>query len=68
MKPGWSAAHARYARRAQTPITARSATPAQVHASADPFVRQFVDGEPDGPVPFHYPARPYAEELAASAG
>jgi phospholipid/cholesterol/gamma-HCH transport system ATP-binding protein len=43
-------------------------TPDEVHRSADPFVRQFVDGEPDGPVPFHYPARPYAEELAASAG
>ena len=26
-------------------------------ASAEAFVRQFVDGEPDGPVPFHYPAR-----------
>jgi phospholipid/cholesterol/gamma-HCH transport system ATP-binding protein len=26
-------------------------------------VRQFVDGQPDGPVPFHYPAKPYAEEL-----
>jgi len=43
-------------------------TPDEVHHSADPFVRQFVDGESDGPVPFHYPARPYAEELAASAG
>ena len=32
-------------------------TPAEVRASGDPFVRQFVDGEPDGPVPFHYPAR-----------
>ena len=32
-------------------------TPAEVRASTDPFVRQFVDGEPDGPVPFHYPAR-----------
>jgi hypothetical protein len=27
-------------------------------------VRQFVDAEPDGPVPFHYAARPLAEELA----
>jgi len=27
-------------------------------------VRQFVDGEPDGPVPFHYPARTLAEEFA----
>jgi len=43
-------------------------TPDEVHRSADPFVRQFVDGESDGPVPFHYPARPYAEELAANAG
>ena len=38
-------------------------TPDEVRHSTDPFVRQFVDGEPDGPVPFHYPARPYAEEL-----
>ncbi|MGI8895400.1 MAG: ABC transporter ATP-binding protein [Casimicrobiaceae bacterium] len=42
-------------------------TPAEVRASADPFVRQFVDGEPDGPVPFHYPARPYTAELTAHA-
>ncbi len=40
-------------------------TPDEVRRSTDPFVRQFVDGEPDGPVPFHYPARPYAEELRA---
>ena len=32
-------------------------TPDEVRASSDPFVRQFVDGAPDGPVPFHYPAR-----------
>jgi phospholipid/cholesterol/gamma-HCH transport system ATP-binding protein len=41
-----------------------SGTPAEVRASADPFVRQFVDGQPDGPVPFHYAARPLAEEFA----
>lgn len=41
-------------------------TPDEVRHSTDPFVRQFVDGEPDGPVPFHYPARPYADELAAT--
>ncbi|MCC6870506.1 MAG: ABC transporter ATP-binding protein, partial [Burkholderiales bacterium] len=35
----------------------------EVRASADPFVRQFVDGAPDGPVAFHYPARPYADEF-----
>ena len=38
-------------------------TPEQVRASADSYVRQFVDGEPDGPVPFHYPARALAEEF-----
>jgi len=38
-------------------------TPDEVRNSTDPFVRQFVDGEPDGPVPFHYPARPYLDEL-----
>jgi phospholipid/cholesterol/gamma-HCH transport system ATP-binding protein len=40
-------------------------TAAEVRASGDKFVRQFVDGEPDGPVPFHYPARSYAEQLRA---
>ncbi len=31
--------------------------------SQDPFVRQFLHAQPDGPVPFHFPARPIAEEL-----
>ena len=39
----------------------------EVRASHDPFVRQFVDGAPDGPVPFHYPAPPLAEEFARGA-
>ena len=32
-------------------------------ASADPFVHQFLHSEPDGPVPFHVPAKPIATEL-----
>jgi phospholipid/cholesterol/gamma-HCH transport system ATP-binding protein len=40
-------------------------TPAEIRASDAAFVRQFVDGEPDGPVPFHYPASAYREELLA---
>jgi phospholipid/cholesterol/gamma-HCH transport system ATP-binding protein len=40
-------------------------TPAEVRASSDAFVRQFVDGEPDGPVPFHYPAPSYRTEIFA---
>ena len=42
-------------------------TPAEMMASQDPEVRQFVRGEPDGPINFHYPARPVAEEFGASA-
>ena len=38
--------------------------PAQLMASTDPETRQFVRGEPDGPVKFHYPA----PELAADFG
>lgn len=37
-------------------------TPAELMASTDPEVRQFVRGEPDGPVKFHYPARPMVED------
>lgn len=35
-----------------------------MEASTDPFVHQFVHAEPDGPVAFQYPSRPYGEELA----
>jgi phospholipid/cholesterol/gamma-HCH transport system ATP-binding protein len=31
--------------------------------SQDPFVHQFVHAEPDGPVPFHFPGKTYAEAL-----
>ena len=34
--------------------------------SADPFVHQFVHAEPDGPVAFQYPSRPYPEALELS--
>ena len=39
-------------------------TPDEVRASSDAFVRQFVHGEPDGPVPFHYPAVALNQEFA----
>jgi len=38
-------------------------TPRELQASDDPEVRQFIRSEPDGPVRFHYPARPVAEEF-----
>jgi phospholipid/cholesterol/gamma-HCH transport system ATP-binding protein len=42
-------------------------TPDQLRTSDDAEVRQFIRGEPDGPVRFHYPARPLAEDLDVAA-
>jgi phospholipid/cholesterol/gamma-HCH transport system ATP-binding protein len=36
----------------------------EMYATDDPYVRQFVDAKPDGPVAFHYPADDYREMLA----
>ena len=36
---------------------------AQMRSSDDPFVKQFLNALPDGPVPFHYPAPQLAGEL-----
>jgi phospholipid/cholesterol/gamma-HCH transport system ATP-binding protein len=38
-------------------------TPDEMRESKDPLVRQFVYGEPDGPVPFQYPSRDFAQDL-----
>ncbi|GGC05856.1 ABC transporter ATP-binding protein [Oxalicibacterium flavum] len=38
-------------------------TPAEMRTSDDPYVKQFVHAEPDGPVPFHYPGRDLADDL-----
>lgn len=38
-------------------------TPAELKASEDPRVRQFMQGIPDGPVPFHFPADNYRNDL-----
>ena len=38
-------------------------TAAQLRASEDAEVRQFIRGEPDGPVKFHYPAPPLERDL-----
>ncbi|MFP5440743.1 MAG: ATP-binding cassette domain-containing protein [Gammaproteobacteria bacterium] len=40
-------------------------TPEEVMNSSTPEVRQFMRGEPDGPVPFHFPSRGYVEDLLA---
>jgi len=41
--------------------------PADVLNSTSPRVRQFMQGLPDGPVPFHYPARSYSDDLLEAA-
>jgi len=41
---------------------------ADMIASTDPFVHQFLHAEPDGPVRFHFPARPLAEQLGLATG
>lgn len=38
-------------------------TPAQVQASESEWAQQFLKGEADGPVPFHYKAPPLADDL-----
>ena len=48
-------------------VVAARGTVEEVRNSKDPFVRQFVDSLHDGPVPFHYPARPLAADLRLAA-
>ena len=38
-------------------------TPDELRRSAEPSVNQFVRGEPDGPIPFHYPAPGYEADI-----
>jgi phospholipid/cholesterol/gamma-HCH transport system ATP-binding protein len=42
-------------------------TPQVLSESEHPEVRQFIRGEPDGPVRFHYPAPPLAQDLGIGA-
>ena len=45
-----------------------SGTPAELRASNLEVVRQFMEGVADGPVPFHYPAPDYFEQLLSGDG
>lgn len=38
-------------------------SPAQLREDSSPLVRQFMQGLPDGPVPFHYPAQDYRDDM-----
>jgi phospholipid/cholesterol/gamma-HCH transport system ATP-binding protein len=43
-------------------------TPGALGRTDAPSVRQFMHGLPDGPVPFHYPAPDYVEDLMGGGG
>lgn len=38
-------------------------TPEEIHQQESPLVKQFVNGQSDGPVPFHFKAPSYQKEL-----
>ncbi len=38
-------------------------TTEDLYASESEWAQQFLQGEPDGPVPFHYPARDFSEDM-----
>lgn len=40
---------------------------AEIMESEDPFVRQFLHAEPDGPIAFQYPSKPYTEDMGIKA-
>lgn len=42
---------------------AAEGTPSDLKASQDPFVKQFIHAQPDGPVPFHYPGLSALEDF-----
>ena len=42
-------------------------TPDDLRVSEDPYVKQFVNAAPDGPVPFHYPGKSLADDLGLGA-
>lgn len=47
---------------------AAQGSPAEMRASDDPLVQQFVNAQTDGPVRFHYPAVSVEEDFGAGSG
>ena len=48
-------------------VVAAEGTAAELLASADPFVVQFIHAQPNGPVAFHLDSVPYREDLGIDA-
>ena len=43
-------------------------SPEELRGGPTPMVQQFMHGEPDGPVPFHYPADEIEYDVLGEAG
>jgi phospholipid/cholesterol/gamma-HCH transport system ATP-binding protein len=48
-------------------VVVAEGTPEELRSSETPFVHQFVHGEADGPVPFHYAAPDYRQDMLRGA-
>jgi phospholipid/cholesterol/gamma-HCH transport system ATP-binding protein len=48
-------------------VVVAEGTPAAILESREAYVRQFVHGQVDGPVPFRYPGAPYRHDLGLEA-
>ena len=48
-------------------VVVAEGAPEDIRNSKAPFVHQFVWGEMDGPMPFHYPGAPYGADLELEA-
>jgi len=48
-------------------VVAAQGTVEEMRNSQDPFVHQFLHAEPDGPISFQFPSKPYAEDLKLRA-
>ncbi len=42
-------------------------TPQEIRQSDNPLIKQFINGQIDGPVPLHYPAPDYTRDLGVSS-
>ncbi|NOY71305.1 MAG: ABC transporter ATP-binding protein [Gammaproteobacteria bacterium] len=43
-----------------------SGSPDELHRSESPWVVQFLSAQPDGPIPFHFPAKDFIDDMAES--
>ena len=48
-------------------VVAAQGTVDELLNSQDPSVHQFLHAEPDGPISFHVPSKPYTEDLNIKA-